>query len=192
MRILAFTTSTPRFEAALIADGEVLASSAYVDEKGHAEKSIATIDAMFRDAALAPSDFDAIACDVGPGSFTGVRIGVAGAKGIALARGIPLVGVTSLEALAFGRPGRVEVRLDARRGEVFSAVYEAGECLVAPHIVKQSDATEIFASPRAVDIAAIALRRLDGEIPAADDVEPVYARDPDAKKPTAPPKLSRA
>ncbi len=132
MKILAVSTSTPRGSAALVRDGEAVATVPYVDLQGHAERIFQAIDAVLAQAGERRSTLDAIACDVGPGSFTGVRVGVASAKGIAFGLGLPLSGVVSLSAMAaaaFGAgeagPGDlVLAAIDAKKGEVFLAAYE--------------------------------------------------------------------
>jgi tRNA threonylcarbamoyladenosine biosynthesis protein TsaB len=141
VKVLAICTSTPRGSAALVRDGEALAATAYVDLQGHAERIFEAIDAVLAEAGEHRGSVDGVACDVGPGSFTGVRVGLASAKGIALGLGLPLAGVGSLEAMAaaaFGSgaagPGDVVVAaLDAKKGEVFAAAYDArGAVLAAP------------------------------------------------------------
>src|SRR4051812_25416291 len=100
MKVLALSTSTPRGSVAVVDDGAVLASVAYVDLKSHAERIFGSIDLALAKAGLERSTIAAVACDLGPGSFTGVRVGVASAKGIALALGVPVFGVSSLEVMA--------------------------------------------------------------------------------------------
>jgi tRNA threonylcarbamoyladenosine biosynthesis protein TsaB len=92
--------------------------------------------ALFERQALRPDAIDCFAAASGPGSFTGVRVGLACVKGLAEARGRPAVGVSNLQALAwFGEAPRRAAVLDARRGEVYGAVYDAGGRLVAPEVV---------------------------------------------------------
>lgn len=141
MKVLAVSTSTPRGSAALVRNGAPIAEATYVDLQGHAERLFDAIDEALARAGEARASIDAIACDVGPGSFTGVRVGVASGKGIALALGAPLVGVVSLEAMAVAafaegaaEQGDVVIAaLDAKKSEVFLAAYDAsGEALLAP------------------------------------------------------------
>jgi tRNA threonylcarbamoyladenosine biosynthesis protein TsaB len=143
VKLLAISTSTPHGSVALLdADAGALpaavrelASASYDDLAGHAERLFSLIDQVLEQGGVERSALGAIACDVGPGSFTGVRVAVASAKGAAVALGIPVIGVTSLEALsarAFAegraRPGDlVAAAVDAKKGEVFLAVFEVSQ-----------------------------------------------------------------
>jgi tRNA threonylcarbamoyladenosine biosynthesis protein TsaB len=149
VKLLALSTSTSRGSAALLdaedpaasvsgaapegVAGRVLAAAAYVDLGGHAERIFGAIDEVLRAASVPRAAVGLLGCDVGPGSFTGVRVAVAAAKGIALALGAGAAGVTSLEAMAAAafaegaaRAGDLLVPLlDARKGEVFLAAFDA-------------------------------------------------------------------
>jgi tRNA threonylcarbamoyl adenosine modification protein YeaZ len=97
--------------------------------KGHAEHLMAVIEEALKAAGKSYRDLDAVAVSVGPGSFTGVRVGVSAARGLALALDIPAIGVTTLEALALEAgqkfPGRpVLAALEAGRGEIHAALYD--------------------------------------------------------------------
>lgn len=126
--ILGLTTATPRCTVALVSNGRVLASKSYEDEMNHAERIFGTLDALLAEAERQKSEIATVACDVGPGSFTGVRVGLSSAKGIALGLGVPLVGVGSLEAMCAAALERHEAGvacalIDAKRGETFVAAY---------------------------------------------------------------------
>ena len=117
---LAIDTALADCQAALIAaDGSVRAYSGGPSQ-GDAEAVVDHVSAVFADAGADFSDVDRIAVTVGPGSFTGVRVGVAFAKGLSFARGIPAVGVTTLEAMAHAVGGTVMTAIDARHGAVFA------------------------------------------------------------------------
>jgi len=117
--ILAFDTSAAHCAAALLlADRVILRHEAM--EKGQAERLMPLLEEVLAESGLVWGDLKAIAVGTGPGNFTGVRIAVAAARGLALGLGIPAVGVTRLEALAFGLPRPVLVVEDARRGEVYA------------------------------------------------------------------------
>lgn len=96
----------------------------------HSERLLPGIDAVLREAGFGLDDLDAIAVSTGPGSFTGLRIAIATAKGLAFARGPELVGVPTLAALARaarGAGGPVAALLDARRGELYAAVWGSAD-----------------------------------------------------------------
>jgi tRNA threonylcarbamoyl adenosine modification protein YeaZ len=114
--------------------------------KGHAERLIGVIENTLRQAGLAYADLDRIGVSIGPGSFTGVRVGVATARGLALALGVPAIGVNTLEALAAEAhqkfPGRtILATIDGRRGDLYGAVHAAdGAVLSAPAAISTGDA----------------------------------------------------
>ena len=129
MLILAFDTATSSATAALVRDGVLLGERAVP-----ARVLMAAIDGLLDEAGVVPVDIDGVACGVGPGSFTGVRIGLALARGLSLALDVPVAGVSTLAALAAGAapgtggaeaaggaPGATGVIavVDARRSEVF-------------------------------------------------------------------------
>lgn len=95
----------------------------------HAELLMASVDSLMSEAGLSPSDLDLIVCGKGPGSFTGLRIALASAKGISAGAGVPLVTVPGLDWLAEpfrDRSGLVVPLIDARKGRLYAALYEAG------------------------------------------------------------------
>lgn len=137
MRILAFDTSSS-ISAVSVVDGDrVLAEDDAPSAALHGETLVPRIRAAMQRAGLAYTDLDLVAVGVGPGSFTGLRVGLATAKGLALAAGVALRGVDSLAALARGaledaRVGATENAIavtvvDAHRGEVFVAAYARSE-----------------------------------------------------------------
>jgi tRNA threonylcarbamoyladenosine biosynthesis protein TsaB len=142
MIVLGLDTSTMTASVAVTRAGAVLAS-ADVATTAHSDVLLQTIVATVRAAGLAPTALDAVAVGAGPGSFTGLRIGMATAKGIAFAVGRPLYAISSLAALAFDAsvvaPGAlITAVLDARRGEVYAGFYRragAGVDSVAPERV---------------------------------------------------------
>ena len=132
MIVLAVDTSTPHAGVALWRDGHVLAERRRVVTT-HSEALLPMIDEAFAEAALAPAAVDAIACGAGPGSFTGLRIGLSTCKGLCFALPRPLVMVSSLAALAARAPdGRVLATIDAFKGEIYAAVYEVRAGVPAP------------------------------------------------------------
>ena len=125
--ILAADTSTTSNSVALCRDTIVLAEATVQGGRRHSERLIPTIDWLLGETGLGLSDIDLLAVSIGPGSFTGLRIGAATWKGLALANHLPLIGVPTLDAMtrlsAFPPSGYLAVVLDARMKEVFAAVY---------------------------------------------------------------------
>jgi tRNA threonylcarbamoyladenosine biosynthesis protein TsaB len=126
MKILALDTATEACSAALLTDDGVFAQFKEVG-RGHAEVILDMVNAVLIEAGVAASDVDAIAAGVGPGSFTGVRISVSVAQGLAFGAGVPVVPVTTLEALAMqamrGGARHALACLDARMGEVYWGLF---------------------------------------------------------------------
>ena len=154
MLVLAIDTAGPDCAVAL-ARGDasaatILAQSSERIGRGHAERLMPLIEATLAEAGVGFSDVDRIAVTTGPGSFTGVRIGVAAARGLALALDIPAVGVGSLQALAFPllrkqRYATIAVAVDARRGEVYG-------------FVENGKTGDVLDEPMAFTVAAFAER----------------------------------
>jgi tRNA threonylcarbamoyladenosine biosynthesis protein TsaB len=195
MLTLAFDTATGVATSALVRDERILGEST-----GRAVEVLADADQLLRDAGVVPRDLDLLAVGVGPGSFTGVRIGLAAARGLALALDLPVAGVSTLDALVAGAPGAVPV-IDARRREVFVLLSGRVRCL-AP------DAFDVDPARTYVGDGAVRYRttieaaggvvppddselhvprarfhaRLAGAGGPAEQVEPLYLRIPDAEK----------
>jgi tRNA threonylcarbamoyladenosine biosynthesis protein TsaB len=138
VNVLGFDTATPASTACVLrADGRefelVPDPSRLFRPPAHAQELMPAIVRAMDDSGLAWDALDAIAVGVGPGSFTGLRIGVATARALASANGLELRPVSSLAALAAGidAPRRLPL-IDARRGEVFAALYEGQEQVWAP------------------------------------------------------------
>jgi len=105
MRILAFDCAGAQCAAALLADGKVLAARSVLAERGHAQLLIPMLSDLLGEAGLAFGDIDRFAVTTGPGSFTGIRVALAAAHGLALGTAKPIVGVTVFEAMAAATPG---------------------------------------------------------------------------------------
>jgi tRNA threonylcarbamoyladenosine biosynthesis protein TsaB len=190
--ILAFDTATEVATSALVDDGEVLG-----ERVSRAVTLLEDVDALLRQAGAHAGDVDAIAVGLGPGSFTGTRIGLATARGLALSLDWPAAGVSTLDALAAGAPGALPV-VDARRREVFvpgpSALapedleFEPGTTCVGDGarryraVLEEKGATvppddDDRHLPRARFHAALAR-----DFGPADRLEPIYVRVPDADR----------
>ncbi len=125
MKVLGIDTATLAAGIAVIDDDRVLAEATH-DASARSSGLLISIDDVCKRAGITPQGLDAVAIGAGPGSFTGLRIGMATAKGIAFAAGKPLWSVSSLAAMAFGAPSPVVAVLDARRGEVYAGCYRDG------------------------------------------------------------------
>jgi tRNA threonylcarbamoyladenosine biosynthesis protein TsaB len=193
MLMLAFDTATEVATSALVDDGEVLA-----ERSSRARTLLEDVDALLRQGGANARDLDALAVGIGPGSFTGVRIGLATARGLALALDLPGAGVSTLAALAAGAPEAIPV-VDARRREVFAlidgepSVLAPADLTFEPGTVCVGDGArryrEVFEAggavipsddderhlPRARFHAALA-----GALGPVDEIEPLYLRVPDA------------
>src|SRR3954465_8492427 len=129
MLILGIETSTSQVGVAIGGHEGVLAQSHSNRGKRHAETLIPAIDFVRRQARVDLHEISCIAVDLGPGLFTGLRVGVASAKALAYALRVPMIGVPSLDLLAFPvrfSPRRIVAAIDARRGELFYAFYRQG------------------------------------------------------------------
>lgn len=125
--VLAFDTSAAQCAAALLLpDGTCLIREEAM-AKGQAERLVPLLAELLAEAGLIWRDVTVIGVGTGPGNFTGVRISVAAARGLALSLGVPAIGVTRLEALAHGLPRPVTVIEDARRDEVYVQRFDAHE-----------------------------------------------------------------
>lgn len=119
-----------------VLDGEtVLAHRCEVMARGHQERLAPMAQAVMAEAGLSFDRLERIGATVGPGSFTGLRVGVAFAKGLASALAIPAVGVGALEALAAEASGLVAAAIDARRDQLYLQLLEDGRALMAPDVL---------------------------------------------------------
>jgi tRNA threonylcarbamoyl adenosine modification protein YeaZ len=191
MLILAFDTATDVATSALVGDGEVLG-----ERTSRAVTLLEDVDALLRQTGTHTRDVEALAVGIGPGSFTGVRIGLSTARGLALALDIPVAGISTLAALAAGAPGAVPV-IDARRREVFvpGSVVAPGELDVEPGrtyvgngAVRYRDLLEAAGAeiPPDGDERHLPRARFHAQLARdfgpAEQVEPLYLRLPDADK----------
>lgn len=188
---LAIDTAAPRLQLALLlADGRVDTS---VDEiaTGHAELIFERIATLLARNTIAYANLDRVVTTTGPGSFTGLRIGLSAARGIGLARAIPVVGVSSLVALSLSATGPATILLDARRGEAYFQTFSAPAVPQSVAALLPIDDARAMVLPGSqliesyfIDIAALAIygATLD---PAHNPPEPNYIRDADAKPQSA-------
>src|SRR5581483_11866830 len=183
--IFAFDTATSIASCSLVRDDEP------IDEvRTQARLVLVAADELLRTAGIEPRELDGIVVGIGPGSFTGIRIGLATARGLALGLDLPVAGVSTLRAFAGGRPV-----IDARRGQVFVARPEelevAGSRLVGDGALRYRELFEAHGAevPPGSDPAHLPAAHLlvafAEEFGPADAVEPLYLRAPDAKAPAA-------
>jgi tRNA threonylcarbamoyladenosine biosynthesis protein TsaB len=191
--ILAFDTATRVATVALVRDGAVLG-----ERTSRAISVLADADELLREAGLEPRAIDAVVVGTGPGSFTGLRMGLAAARGIALALDVPVAGVSTLAALAAGSPGALPV-VDAGRREVFTLLngepcalraadldFEPGTTCVGDGAIRyraQLEAAGLNVPPDDREVHVPWARfhaQLARDFGPAELVEPVYVRAPDA------------
>lgn len=140
MRILSIDTCLNACSVAVLDGERVLAAVSEPMVRGHQERLASMVRETMGEAGLAFGDLDRIGVAVGPGSFTGLRVGLAFAKGLGAALGKPVVGVGSLEALAGERTGLVVAAVDARRGQVYVQAFQDGEPRMEPAALRAEDA----------------------------------------------------
>lgn len=157
MNLLALSTSGPLPSAALLRDGALLSESMGQGGKAHSETLMLLVEQALSGAGLLPQDIDAFAVDVGPGSFTGVRIGVCAANAMAFAHGKQVVPVSSLRALLYGLEGPACALLDCRNGNGYAMLLgKSGETLlpesavVIAELLKEAPPHTLFAGDGAI------------------------------------------
>ena len=127
MLILAFESSAKAASVALVRDGELIAQSTQCSGLTHSRTLLPMAEDMLKNTDIRLSDVDMLACAHGPGSFTGIRIGIATVKGLAWALDKPCIGVSTLEAMAWNgisAGGIICAVMDARRSQVYNALFE--------------------------------------------------------------------
>jgi tRNA threonylcarbamoyladenosine biosynthesis protein TsaB len=183
MRVLALDTALDACAAAVL-DTErrdLVASETRPMSRGHAEALMPMVARVMDAARLEFSDIDRIAVTIGPGSFTGVRVGIAAARGIALAADRPAIGLTTLAAftaphVAAGFAGTVVPVIDARHGQVYMQVFgPGGRAVIAPRLAAVREAVEQARSRAPALITGSAADLVAAEWPAGDPLPKVVA-----------------
>ena len=208
MLTLVLDTALNACSVAVARDGFILAHASEPMQRGHQERLAPMVEAVMLRSGVAFDALERVGVTVGPGSFTGLRLGLAFAKGLSLALDIPCIGVNSLEALAAGRPGFVAAAIAAKGEQVYLQAFLDGAPLSAPDVLDTAiaaariaelwpgaEATLVGSGARqicgglpsagiddaqAADICAVA-RLVEGRPSLAGRPRPLYLRAPDAK-----------
>jgi tRNA threonylcarbamoyl adenosine modification protein YeaZ len=201
-------TATAAVTAALVRideGGTLLAERVTVDARGAGELLAPQIAAVLAEAGATPGDLSAVVAGLGPGPFTGLRAGLVTAAALGHALAIPVYGVCTLDAIGLTLPGRALVATDARRKEVYWAVYADGRRIAGPDVARPAavdtdgieraagDGAEKYADvlglpvsgaryPSASALAALAADRVRAKAP-GETLTPLYLRRPDAVLP---------
>ena len=205
MLILVIDTCLGACQAALAGGGRVLAGASEPMQRGHQERLAPMTAEVLAEAGAAPADIARIAVTIGPGSFTGLRVGLAFAKGLRFATVAELAGIGTLQALAGSGGPRAAGVIDARRGQVYLQAFEAGRAVMAPDVLPLPIAAarlaelgggfdvvgpgasllaDFVGSDRIVERAAPSLAvlvALAAKAEPAADLRPLYLRAPDAR-----------
>lgn len=212
--IVVVDSATPAVTAALaeVAPDRVrlLAERVTVDARAHGELLAPQVDAVLREGGARPADLAAVVAGLGPGPFTGLRVGLVTAAALADTLGVPTYGVCSLDGLGLGTAGRALVATDARRREVYWAVYDDGVRRTGPAVDRPADVAEAVAGlgveyavgegalryaealglparerpryPSAAALAELGADRVRAGVP-SQPLTPLYLRRPDAVEP---------
>jgi tRNA threonylcarbamoyladenosine biosynthesis protein TsaB len=209
--VLALDTALGACSAAVVRGDDVLATLSEPMIRGHQERLAPLVQETMAQAGIAFADLDRIGVTVGPGSFTGLRVGLAFAKGLGLALDRPCIGVGTLEALAASGPGPglTVAAIDAKRGQIYLQLFQDGVAVMAPDVLPREIAAARLAEvwtggpvrlvgPGAALLAGVlpgadlneraapdplAWARLTATKPADVPARPLYLRAPDAKLP---------
>ncbi len=204
--ILAFDTSAAHCAAALLSGDRLVDLQIEEMALGQAERLMPMLEAMLARAGIGWGDLAAIGVGTGPGNFTGIRISVAAARGLALGLAIPAIGVSTFEAMALDAPRPAVVVLDARRGQLYAQLF--AEAAEPPRLLDEGEALTVppgttflghdadrfaltldgrSAQPRHAMVQAIARLARDRLGQAAPRPAPFYLRGADAAPPADPP-----
>ncbi len=202
--LLALDTSGPFCSTALLKqDGSTTERSDEIG-RGHAEHLMPMLEELLEKQSDSWADINVIACTTGPGSFTGLRVGLAAARGLALGLNCPCIGVTVFEAFSYGISDGLAVTIDARRGEIWMQLFDGethGSLAVkveqvhefipadvgqligsgAPLVAEMSDRFTVINDKASPPISAVAKIASGRKLEGAEKPKPLYLRSPDAK-----------
>jgi tRNA threonylcarbamoyl adenosine modification protein YeaZ len=209
--VVVVDSATPAVTAAVAAlrpdRVEIVAQRVSVDARAHGELLAPAIQTALGDAGVKPGELAAVVAGLGPGPFTGLRVGLVTAAALGHSLGIPTYGVCSLDALGWGQPGTVLAATDARRKELYWAIYADGERVTGPAVDRPDEVAARAAAagaervvgegaqkyPLGLEIgeprypvpealAALAAERVRNRAP-SEPLTPLYLRRPDATLP---------
>ena len=182
MKILGVDTSTPIGSVGLIDGERFVAEHTLSIVKAHSSRLMPAIDQILKWADLTAHDLDACAVGIGPGSFTGIRIGVGTIKSLCYALKKPIIGVSTLEAIAYNLRYTDKVIcpiLDARKDEVYGAVFRGGQnlprksedlCVPIESLLSQIDGDVIFVGDGLQRYASVVREQFGDDVPLADPI----------------------
>lgn len=176
MIVLAVSTSSNICSVALSNEQECIKELNITDAKTHSENLLPLLDKLFKETNLSLKDVDLIACDIGPGSFTGIRIGISTLKAFSEFKEIPIVPVSSLEALAYNAEteGNICAMIDARNNQVYCAFFDSQYNLISEYIADSIENVKLefakYQNLRFVGDGAICYKELLGEVFCAGSV----------------------
>lgn len=184
MLVLSADTSLPILSVALMRDGDLVGALALEGKGSRNEKLLPAIDWLLSENGIDRTAIDLFAVTRGPGSFTGVRIGLATMQGLALVLGRPVCAMSTHEAIACGESGRVAVVDDAGRGESYVSVFDDAVEIVPPHLGQPPEDARVLRAGDLLQRDNVALRcarraleiEARGEGDRYRDVTPVYVR----------------
>lgn len=171
MYVLGIEAATPVAGVAVVEDGRILAERLVNNRRTHSVNLLPMIQAVIEEAGITPKQLAAVAVSSGPGSFTGLRIGLTTAKTLAWVWQVPVVGVSTLEALAWPLAPQGQLIcpiLNARKNEVYASVFQGAE-----------GASKLLAGPLAISIPDLVqtLQRWEGKVTFLGDAVPVYQQE---------------
>jgi tRNA threonylcarbamoyladenosine biosynthesis protein TsaB len=187
VQILAADTSLPILSVVLVKDTQLLGATALEGRSSRNEKLLPAIDWLLTETGSDRKDIDLFAVTRGPGSFTGVRIGLATMQGMALALGKPVCAMSTHEAIAPDR-GRWVIVDDAGRGEFYVSMFEEGEEIMQPRLARRDELDALQGERLVVaevmqqrNVALSCARRAEriiasGRLEAYSDITPIYVR----------------
>nr|WP_325249155.1 tRNA (adenosine(37)-N6)-threonylcarbamoyltransferase complex dimerization subunit type 1 TsaB [Amylibacter sp.] len=201
--ILAFDTAAAHCAAVLFQGDTVLSTAIEPMSKGQAEQLFPILDRVLAEAGKDWPDLTAIAVGIGPGNFTGIRISVAAARGLALSLKIPAIGISRLEAIAYGTKAKQVSVVDARQNRMYHQHFDAGlpqtdvalseiadvptdQSFVSDAPIELPRLTQITPERLLQNMAILASQRLESAQPRP---APLYVRAPDAALPSEQPPL---